>query len=93
MTVICLSMIEVSTREFTRHFPKYRAKAARGEAVRVSSRGGDAFLFTKEPGSVTAAELLKRLEGGSSPGIFDEDGAQVVAEARAAAKPARDPWA
>jgi hypothetical protein len=85
-------MIEVTTREFTRRFPKFRALAARGESIRVASPDG-AFIFSRESNGIRAGEFLKRLEASRRRGVFDEGGADAVEKARSGAKPARSPWA
>ena len=81
-------MIETTTREFTRRFAEFRAKAAMGESIRITSPDGS-FVFMKESRGIRAVDLLERI---GKSGIFDEGGAERIESARAAVKPARSPW-
>lgn len=81
-------MIETNTRDFTRRFSDYRAKAAKGESIRITSPDG-VYLFTREPRGLPAHELLKRLESG---GFLAEDGPERIESGQTNAKPAESPW-
>lgn len=81
-------MIETNTRDFTRRFSDFRAKAAQGESIRISSPDG-VFLFAKEPRGLRAGDLLARLESG---GFLAEDGPERIEDARTHAEPAKSPW-
>ena len=77
--------------QFTRKFAEYRARAARGESIRVTSPDGD-FVFEREPRGITGDALLKRLEKLPGAGIFDDGGADAITAGRSSAKPAQSPW-
>lgn len=84
-------MIDVSTREFTRQFSRYRTKAAQGEAIRITSPDGR-FLFTKEPKGIRAGDFLRQLEANPEIGFFEKGGAEKIDQALKEAQPARSPW-
>lgn len=84
--------METNTREFARHFARYRRAASRGEKVRISAPDG-IFALTRESEGLTGADLLARL-GRLRPGhgLFPTGGAERI-EARERKKtPARSPW-
>lgn len=82
-------MVETTTRDFTRNFARYRAKALGGEKIRVTSPDGD-FVFAREGQGITGAELLQMVE--EKGGFFDDGGADAVESGRTMAKSARSPW-
>jgi hypothetical protein len=85
-------MIEVNTREFTRRFAEIKARASKGEPVRLKSREGT-FLFQRESDNITSAEFLERLETlHQQQGFWGADGAENVEEAKRKALPASNPW-
>ncbi len=84
-------MIETNARDFSRNFSRYRAKAARGETVRILSPDGT-FLLIREPRGITGAEFLKKLNRSASKGFLDSEGAERIEEGRRRAEPARSPW-
>lgn len=84
--------METNTREFARHFARYRRAAARGEKVRISAPDG-IFVLTRESPGMTGADLLARL-GRLPPGrgLFPAGGAERI-ESGSREKPlARSPW-
>lgn len=40
-----MSVMQVTTREFTREFPRYRRAALAGKEVQVRDRDGNGFVF------------------------------------------------
>jgi len=81
-------MIEITTREFTRNFSRYRAKAATGERIRIASPDGN-FVFQKEPEGLTARELKERAE--KKGGVFDFEPERITRRADTDT-PATSPW-
>lgn len=84
--------METNTREFARHFARYRRVAARGEDVRISARDG-VFVFTRESPGVTGAGLLARLNRlPPGRGLFSAGGAERIESAGKRKTLARSPW-
>ena len=84
--------METNTREFARHFARYRRAAARGEKVRISSPDG-VFVLTRESPGMSGADLLARL-GRLAPGrgLFPAGGAERIESGSREKTPARSPW-
>lgn len=65
-----LSVMEVTTRDFTRSFPRYRRAALAGKEVQVRDRDGNSFVFraaqTDAPPSL--AEAMGELIGSAASG-------------------------
>jgi hypothetical protein len=84
--------METNTREFARHFARYRRAAARGEKVLISAPDGK-FAFTRESGGLTGAALLARLERlRPGRGLFPAGGAERIEAGEGKQAPARSPW-
>ena len=84
--------METNTREFARHFARYRRAAARGEKVRISASDG-VFVLTRESPGMTGADLLVRL-GRLPPGrgLFPAGGAERIESESRQKTTARSPW-
>jgi hypothetical protein len=81
--------METNTREFARHFARYRRAAARGETIRISAPDG-VFVLTRESKGMTGADLLARLQPGR--GLFPTGGIERIEESRLKKTQARSPW-
>jgi len=59
-----MSVIQVTTREFTRKFPSFRRAALAGREVRVRDRAGNNFVFrATKTSTVSLAEAMGDLMG------------------------------
>jgi hypothetical protein len=65
-----MSVMQVSTREFTRRFPIYRRAALAGKEVRVCDRAGNGFVFRAAPEGkdVSLADAMGGLMGSVQSG-------------------------
>jgi hypothetical protein len=82
-------MIETTTREFTRQFPKYRRLAARGETVHISSPEGS-FVFTKEAKGLSVDDFLDRISGDEP--LFSDEGLRRMEDEGSRNMEAKSPW-
>jgi hypothetical protein len=84
--------MEINTREFARHFARYRRAAARGEKVRISAPDG-VFVLIRESPAMTGAELLTRLSGlRPGRGLFPAGGAERIEAGHRTKTAAHSPW-
>lgn len=64
-----MSVMQITTREFTRRFPSYRRAALAGKEVRVRDRAGNDFIFRAENSPpVSLAEGMGDLIGSVQSG-------------------------
>lgn len=64
-----MSVMQVTVREFTRKFPRYRRAALAGKEVRVRDRSGKSFVFrAAEEMPVSLAEAIGNLIGSVKSG-------------------------
>jgi len=65
-----MSVMQVTTREFTREFPRYRRAALAGKEVKVRDREGNGFVFraAAAKSSPSMAEAMDGLIGSVASG-------------------------
>jgi hypothetical protein len=64
-----MSVMQVTTREFTRKFPNFRRAALAGQEVRVRDRAGNGFVFrAAEEKPVSLADAMGELIGSLQTG-------------------------
>jgi len=64
-----MSVMQVTTREFTRKFPSFRRAALAGKEVRVRDRSGNDFVFrATESCPVSLADAMGDLMGSVQSG-------------------------
>ena len=84
--------METNTREFARHFARYRRVAASGENVRISAPDG-VFILTRESPGMTGADLLARLSRlPPGRGLFPVGGAERIEAGVEKKTLAQSPW-
>lgn len=65
-----MSVMQVTTREFTREFPRFRRAALAGREVQVRDRDGNGFVFRTAPAksSPSLAEAMGDMLGSVASG-------------------------
>jgi len=64
-----MSVMQVTVREFTRKFPRYRRAALAGKEVRVCDRAGNGFVFRATANTpVSLADAMGDLLGSVQTG-------------------------